>query len=178
MSILKIPVPDHRPLNTRELTLLKSIFGDAVEYNRVVLQKGGLLTLRNQAVAWENRVRFPAARYKLDFINGDLSDACWLVHEITHVWQWQNVSGYHPLKAAQEHLRGSSPYNYNLDAKRPLTSYGWEQQASIVEHYCRHSIMGNSRLEEFEAVVRSAIPQPDWAPPREAWASLQNDNIV
>ena len=176
--MLKTLVPEHRRLNLRERTLLKSIFGETVDYDKVRLQKGGLLTLRGQAVAWQNRVRFPAARFRMDFTRHTLGDACWLVHEMTHVWQWQTVPGYHPLKAAREHLRGHSPYVYALDARRPLRRYGWEQQASIVEHYCRHSIMGNSRLAEYEAVVRSAIAPPRWATPAEAWASLREDNIA
>ena len=177
---LQLTVLDTRRLTPRELVLLKSVFGSAVDYALVRLQKGGWLTWRGQAVAWANRVRFPADRFRNDFTTGHLGDAVWLVHELCHVWQWQNVDGYYPLKAAREHLSGTSPYLYTLDPDKKLLDYGWEQQAKIVEDWTRRCIQGDSpeQLADYTRVIRTAIPAPEWAPPAEAWASIRAENIA
>ncbi len=169
-----------RRLTPRELVLLKSVFGGAIDYAPVRLQKGGLLTMRGQAVAWANRVRFPAERFRQDFTTGTLGDAVWLVHELAHVWQWQTLDGYHPLKAAREHLTGTDPYAYTLDPTRALLDYGWEQQAKLIEDWTRRCIQGDDaeQLAQYERVIRTAIPAPDWAPPAEAWASIREENMA
>ena len=70
-----------------------------------------------------------------------LADAMLLAHEMVHVWQWQNraVTGYHPLRAAFEHVRTPDPYLFDLGTRADFLDYGYEQQGAIVEEYlcCR-----------------------------------------
>lgn len=54
-----------------------------------------------------------------------------LAHELVHVWQYQ------ALRRTGAELLASRLYRYRLDAARPFLSYGYEQQASIVEDYVR-----------------------------------------
>ena len=66
-----------------------------------------------------------------------LGAAMYLVHELTHVWQWQNRArtGYTPLRVGAEHTRSADPYLFDTDANARFLDYGYEQQASLVEEY-------------------------------------------
>lgn len=54
-----------------------------------------------------------------------------LAHELVHVWQYQ------ALRRTGIELLMSRVYGYALDPARHFLSYGYEQQASIVEDYVR-----------------------------------------
>ena len=54
-----------------------------------------------------------------------------LAHEIVHVWQ------YKALRRTGLELLASRVYRYRLTHGRPFVSYGYEQQASIVEDFIR-----------------------------------------
>ena len=58
-------------------------------------------------------------------------------HEMVHVWQWQNrhVTGYHPLKAAQEH-NAVDPYLFDLSQAPKFLDYGFEQQGATTLCRC------------------------------------------
>lgn len=60
-----------------------------------------------------------------------------LVHELVHVWQWQNrdVTGYHPWRGFREGLVTVDPYAYELVPGQAFLDYGYEQQARMVEDY-------------------------------------------
>ncbi|MCA0202913.1 MAG: hypothetical protein LCH92_01110 [Proteobacteria bacterium] len=66
-----------------------------------------------------------------------LGAAMYLVHELTHVWQWQNraLTGYSPLRVAREHAVSEDPYLFDTGANARFLDYGYEQQASLVEEY-------------------------------------------
>ncbi|MEM8850772.1 MAG: hypothetical protein AAGE03_12150 [Pseudomonadota bacterium] len=67
----------------------------------------------------------------------DLPTAMFLVHEATHVWQWQNrhITGYHPIKGFSEQVIFDDPYLFEPDAREPFLAQGYEVQASLVEEY-------------------------------------------
>jgi hypothetical protein len=60
-----------------------------------------------------------------------LSERAHLAHELVHVWQ------YRALPRTGLELLASRVYRYRLDRSRVFLSYGYEQQASIVEDYVR-----------------------------------------
>ncbi|MFN4100394.1 MAG: hypothetical protein ACK4GT_11525, partial [Pararhodobacter sp.] len=66
-----------------------------------------------------------------------LGAAMYLVHELTHVWQWQNraLTGYTPLRGGLEHLTGADPYLFDPADDVAFLDFGYEQQASLVEEY-------------------------------------------
>jgi hypothetical protein len=72
---------------------------------------------------WPNRVLIP--------------EALIMVHELAHVWQWQNraVTGYRPVLAALESLGNADPYFYVPSPGAGFLEYGFEQQASLIEDY-------------------------------------------
>ncbi len=83
-------------------------------------------------------------------------------HEMTHVWQWQNraVTGYHPFRAFAEHASIEDPYLFSNDDARAFLSYGYEQQASLVEEYvcCRATDPRGARTARLEALIGQAMP--------------------
>ena len=75
----------------------------------------------NMALGWPEGLRFP--------------NAIILAHELTHVWQWQNreVTGYTAMRAMKESWQIADPY-YSASGGGPaFFSYGYEQQAAMVE---------------------------------------------
>ncbi len=91
-----------------------------------------------------------------------LVEAMLIAHELTHVWQWQNrkVTGYHPLKAASEHVATEDPYLFDIDRTPDFLSYGYEQQASIVEEYvcCRALAPDAARTARLHDMLAAVMP--------------------
>jgi hypothetical protein len=101
-----------------------------------------------------------------------LWDAMLFAHEITHLWQWQNraTTGYHPLKAAFEHVAKADPYLFDPESRAEFHSFGYEQQAIIVEEYvCCRALAPDaprtSRLHDTLAAVMPVAPLQSLAHP-------------
>jgi hypothetical protein len=100
--------------------------------------------------------------YRADMVEGwpevlPLDDAMLLAHEMVHAWQWQNreLTGYHPFKAAIEHVGSADPYLFDIDTSTDFLDYGYEQQGSIMEEYvcCRTLAPRASRTERLHAML-------------------------
>jgi hypothetical protein len=99
-----------------------------------------------------------------DFSTGEplpLGRAMFLVHEMTHVWQWQNraLTGYHPLRALREQVTIVDPYLYAEDG-RAFLDYGYEQQASLVEEYlcCATLAPQGARTDRLRRLLAEVMP--------------------
>jgi hypothetical protein len=122
-----------RPLSQGERALARSVFGAAIDLDRVrlapVLPGGGAITL--------GRVILFPHDAQWDFAEQPARLQAWLLHELTHVWQFQTrpwrtlaswarvllSGGYGP---AQRGYLYAHPFDW---ARLNL-----EQQASVVEH--------------------------------------------
>ena len=86
-------------------------------------------------------------------------------HEMTHIWQWQNRkrTNYHPLKAAAEHLRSDDPYLFDPATAQPFLSYGYEQQAGLVEEYVCCALLDpdGARTARLRTLISTEIPLGD-----------------
>ncbi|SDZ14047.1 hypothetical protein SAMN05444004_106194 [Jannaschia faecimaris] len=106
----------------------------------------------------------------------DLPAAMFLVHELTHVWQWQNrdLTGYHPARAFGEQVAMDDPYLFDANTSAPFLSHGYEVQASLVEEYlCCASLDPNgARTDRLKQLLREVMPvaepeafaRPVWVP--------------
>ena len=108
--------------------------------------EGPTIRVRTQAMTIFRGVHFGENVYLDDFMAGwpdrlPLPYAMLLAHEMVHVWQWQNraLTGYHPLRAAFEHVRSADPYLFDINTETRFLDFGYEQQGSIMEEYvcCR-----------------------------------------
>lgn len=121
-----------RPLTLGERTLAASMFGSAVDYDRVRIHaaKWWPFQPRRVTMAPDGHIWFhpQGGLYCDDFAAQNLSAQGLLVHELTHVWQHQRGI-FLPL-ARHPFCR----YDYALKPGWPLPRYGLEQQAEIVRH--------------------------------------------
>ena len=98
------------------------------------------------AITLFNHVFLRDDRYSDEFTDGypanlDLDNAMLLLHESIHAWQWQHrrETHYTPIRAGLEHFASADPYLFDTRTTAAFGSFGYEQQASIVEEYlcCR-----------------------------------------
>ena len=96
--------------------------------------------------------------------NGEINlvAAMFMAHEITHVWQWQNrsLTGYHPFRAAREHLVLDDPYLFETSEARSFLDYGYEQQASLVEEFicCDTLDPAGARTDRLRNLLTQVMP--------------------
>ena len=80
-----------------------------------------------------------------------------LLHELVHVWQWQNrrVTGYRPFLAASEGIFRRDPYFYQIEDPSAFLDRGYEEQAALLEDYMCYAIFDptNARRAEIRDIV-------------------------
>ena len=148
-----------RALTQAEVTLAKSVFGDAIAYDRVTInqRKWWWFQPRRVTMAPNGHLWFhpKSGLYCDDFCGQDLSSQGLFIHEMVHVWQHQQGI-FLPL-ARHPFCR----YGYMLKPEWPLKRYGIEQQAEIVRHYFMLkqgvSIVGMPGIEAYESVLPFGI---------------------
>ena len=109
-----------------------------------------------------NTVHFSREFYRDDVLPGWpsqilLPQALIMLHEMVHVWQWQNraVTGYRPVKAGLESVLNMDPYFYVPEAGAGFLEYGFEQQASLLEDYFCYGLFDpeNPRRAELRGIL-------------------------
>ena len=144
-----------RALTQAEVTLAKSVFGDAIAYDRVTIneRKWWWFQPRRVTMAPNGHLWFhpKSGLYCDDFCGQDLSSQGLFIHEMVHVWQHQQGI-FLPL-ARHPFCR----YDYVLKPGWPLKRYGIEQQAEIVRHYFMLkqgvSIVGMPGIDAYESML-------------------------
>jgi len=123
-----------RPLTSGEITMARSLFGDAIDYERVRLVRGKWWPFqpRRSAMAPMGNIYFhpDGGGWSDDFSNEPLHRQGYFVHELTHVWQAQAKGRFYLPLMRHPFCR----YRYSLVPGRPFDRYGLEQQAEIVRH--------------------------------------------
>ena len=122
-----------RPLTLREESLTREVFGDSIDYTRVRLIQTGLLEYRTVG----NTIRVP-----VNFTARDAEMAEILVHEMTHVWQYQqagtsyiSVSLSSQIVATIQSGSRNAAYDYEIAPDTSFFDLLPEQQALLVENY-------------------------------------------
>lgn len=123
-----------RPLSDREVSLSRSIFGDAIDYDRVRIIRGRWWPFQPRGIvmAPTGNIHFHPTdpRWSEDFGAASLSLQGLFIHEMTHVWQAQKHGRYYLPLMRHPFCR----YGYRLKPGRRFGLYGLEQQAEIVRH--------------------------------------------
>lgn len=121
-----------RPLTAGERALCASMFGSALDPDRVRIHHARWWPLqpRNVVMAPSGSIWFhPGGHlWRDDFSTAPARLQALFVHELTHIWQHQRGLCL-PLRR-----HPFCRYGYRIVDDRPLTAYGIEQQAMIVEH--------------------------------------------
>ncbi|QOY63436.1 PAAR domain-containing protein [Lysobacter sp. H21R4] len=127
---------EDRGLTSGEVAMLRQVFGNSVDYKSVKLHNHGYWLLfgfqpDNTATAPNGDIYLPGKLFSIDFSLELDREQRLLVHEMTHVWQYQ--LGY-PIKR----VRGPRPnmtYEYTLDRNKRLCDYNMEAQGNIIADY-------------------------------------------
>jgi hypothetical protein len=118
--------------------------------------------------------------YEHDSFNGfpvsvPLPTALIMVHELVHVWQWQNraVTGYTPTGSAGESVGVEDPYYWADAAAQEFLSYGYEQQAAIIEDFACYALFDRRavRYRELKALLAPVLPVSEFE------AALRVENL-
>ena len=142
---------EDRDLTSGEIAMLRQVFGSSVDYDSVKLHNHGYWMLfgfqpDDTATAPNGEIYLPAGLFKPDFsLEMDVHKRL-LVHEMTHVWQYQ--LGY-PVKRVRA-PRPSMSYAYTLAAGRQLCDYNMEAQGNILADYFLVKFR-NAQNEVYEA---------------------------
>ena len=121
-----------RALTRAELALAQSMFGEAIDYDRVRInnRKWVFFQPRETAMSPDGELWFnpKGSLYCDDFCDRHVDEQGLFIHEMTHVWQRQ-TGIYLPLRR-----HPFCRYSYSLKPGWPLQRYGLEQQAEILRH--------------------------------------------
>lgn len=147
--------PSGRSMTGREVALARSIFGDAIDYERVRIhnRKWWWFQPPRISMAPDGHLWFHPKNdlFCDDFCDRDLSLQGLFIHELVHVWQHQ-TGIFLPLKR-----HPFCRYDYSLKPGWKLQRYGIEQQAEIVRHIflLRNGakIPGAPHLSQYEGVL-------------------------
>jgi hypothetical protein len=153
-----------RPLTPNERELLLSIFGDSVNLDPILIGFTRLISSGTGAYTMGNKILIPAAT---------MIDAPTLVHEMTHVWQYQTRGTRYISDSALHQLtQGKSAYAVTIVPGRSIYDYAAEQQAVIVEYYYRDSPAGfraNPDVQSMINEVQKARPLSNSDIVNETW---------
>lgn len=147
-----------RPLTQREIALVRSVFGDAVDTGPVRVRRRKWFPFQPSTTTMApcGHLHFhPRSRnYTDNFSTADLALQGHFIHEMTHVWQAQRRGRWYLVLMRHPFCR----YDYALRPGWPLERYGLEQQAEIVRHgfLLRNgvAIAGAPPLSAYEALMR------------------------
>jgi type VI secretion system secreted protein VgrG len=138
-----------RRLSTNEMAEARLVFGDGLNYRRVYIVEntefpnrvaalGG--SPRPNAVTLGNTSYFPETLRTgaEDIAIGDLRAMAWLIHELTHQWQFQRMGWLYLARTVWVQVtKGQAGYRYEIEAGRALADYNLEQQGDIArDYYC------------------------------------------
>jgi hypothetical protein len=121
-----------RRLTARETALVQSVFGDAIDTEKVRIhaRKWWWFQPRRITMAPDGHLWFhpKSDLFCDDFCDRDLTLQGLFIHEMVHVWQYQSGI-FLPLRR-----HPFCRYDYSLKPGWTLRQYGLEQQAEIVRH--------------------------------------------
>lgn len=176
-----------RRLTANEVALARTVFGDAIDYDRVRItnRRAFVLGPREKSMAPFNTIYLPDD-YQPDFgadsVRWGQSD---FIHEMAHIWQRQNGLLL-PVKEAVRltvkfRFKYRDSYDYELDRSKDLLDYNMEQQASIIADYfslrkrdmkifatmkpedAEKAIMDHVKnLQDYEAVLENFLKDPSY----------------
>jgi hypothetical protein len=138
-----------RPLTAGETDLARRVFGTAIDYDKVRVHDTTFLPgLPPDTAMAPNGQLYMARLYKPDYAQGNLRDQHLFIHEMTHVWQYQNKI-LHPIAAAADlslrhKFNYGAAYAYCLEDGKDLLDYNMEQQACIVADHFHALCMGDA----------------------------------
>lgn len=173
-----------RPLTQGEILLARQVFRDSIIYSLACIHNEPYAFFQpNRSGMTPNGEIYIKGKniYSADYSKTVPQLKAFYIHEMVHVWQFQNKI-LRPISAAisESFLNGfdyNKAYEYTLDSTFDLTDYKIEQQAAIIEDYywycilkisSPHSRMKNNipnytRIVELKTVLQNFLQNPGYA---------------
>ena len=132
-----------RSLMAGEERIAREIYKNSINYSKVKIHDGKYFFGQpdDSGMTPRGEIYASSGAYNADYSRENASTQGFFIHEMGHVWQYQNSILNVIFSALLEQIEHGFDYNkaypYLLDANKTLTDYDIEQQASILEDYFR-----------------------------------------
>jgi len=180
-----------RSLSMTEQHLLFGIFQSSLDYSSIRVADTVVGT-KGRPYTLGNTIRVPP---------GSTLDFRTLVHECTHVWQYQTKGTGYISDSAWHQIMDKSAYQVKIEPRKSFSSYSAENQAVIIEAYYVDSLTNpkapvadptydpsvtstvpsgwslNPDVIRMLAEVRCARPMSDDARARDTWGPLPDVKV-
>ncbi len=130
-----------RPLADDEIAHAREIFGAAIDYGAVRITRGSLLAAFS-ATALGNRINLQPIHFAGDTLALSEAGRSVLIHELAHVWQYQQTGMRYAISSLAAQLRawittGSRrhAYDWRKALGKPWRHWNAEQQAQCISDY-------------------------------------------
>lgn len=155
---------DARELTGQERAIAEEYFGDTIDLDRVKVNESSVLSSLSQYDPGNENARPFVLGNTINFPDGfDLDspkDRGTFIHELAHVWQYQNTKGIGVQLEGATLARDSSNYDIDtdqLDDVDNFDSFNIEQQAEVVQGY--YLLQTHAELtEQRDALVNGPLP--------------------
>ena len=134
----------NRPLDNQEKALAESMFGNQLNYEMIRIHEGGPLTWIYPGVTLGHLISFPRKAYDPE----EKKNQALLLHELTHVWQYENGGWGYALKSLLEEIFQKDAYVIHYDSNKTFAEYDYEEQAEIVASFFLYG------TEDYEKYIR------------------------
>ncbi|MBM3128698.1 MAG: hypothetical protein FJ009_08760 [Chloroflexi bacterium] len=141
-----------RPLHPHELLEVQNIFRAGLDTARVVISEGDALpnwvgrigaALKGQPPPKENAITIGNTSYFPRALTSSIGDLAWLMHELTHQWQYQHFGIRYLFEALRAPTYAYANENEPLDValkrlvleNKTFADMNREQQGDIVRDY-------------------------------------------
>ena len=155
-----------RSLTAGETALARRVFGDAIDYGRVLVHARGFLPFGLQhpgtSMAPNGRLYCGARQYRGDFAACDAAGQMHFIHEMAHVWQHQlgyRVLWHGLLIALCGGYARNRAYRYEarLAPGATLAGFNMEQQADLIAHWFGACVLELAALQPRRAALERLL---------------------
>ncbi len=140
LPYLKLEHFHWRTLTPAEIALCQPIFANLIDYSKVKIMNHPFLPWQptGMVMAPMGAIHLKPVDYCTDFAQESLYNQAIFIHEMTHIYQYQqqiNVLLRGALLQSAYYLscKRYNPYAYNFIQKKPFSSYNIEQQGDIAK---------------------------------------------
>ncbi|MFW1949361.1 zinc protease [Acinetobacter bereziniae] len=163
-----VHVDTKRPLTSGEIKMCQAIFRNSIDYSKVYIQVGGLITAitstTGNAMTPAGQINLPTKDYykTRDFSKALPNQQHWFIHEMLHVWQYQlgaknawlgikqlckggYTSEVNSADSGQNELKSYDTDLLGRDSEKKFNEFNFEQQGRIIEfwfdaNYLQHNL--------------------------------------
>lgn len=158
-----------RSLTHNEIEIARLVFSDGIDYDKVKIYRGiPYCPDLKVAISPNGHIYFPSHQCPQDFALARGHYQIWLMHELTHVWQFQ--SGFQTgwagilLAVTGGYVRRRAYVYPPLSQIRRLSDLNMEQQADLIAHYFAARYVPHSiycpQLPAFQTVLAAFLANP------------------